>query len=208
MRPERVLLPLLAVVLAVFGTSHVMESVDPGPLRASGFSGSGNNGDSGGGNKKGGGKSKGDRKERSRESHSFFSPTGMRELVDLIRHEAGPEGRITLFRVQANQAQVFVKRSATSGGMLVIDRGPNVKFSTTSPASPPGGFSPRKIDPRAPERIGDAIARMSDASLSDVDYMVFLINPVTGEGSWESFLATGDHTHFHADAHGRGVTRP
>jgi hypothetical protein len=204
-KPERALVPLLAVVLAVFGTSRVMESVDPGAPRASASSDS----DSG----SGGGGDHGDRKkergdhEKSHETHSFFSPAGMRDLAGLIRREAGPEGRVSLFRVQAHDAQVFVKKGS-GGSMLVIERGPKVKFSGSSPAAPLGGFSLSALDPRAPERIGDAIARLSSSTIADVDYMVFLINPVTHEGSWEAFLTNGDHTHFHADAHGRHVTRP
>ena len=203
MKPERFLIPLLAVVLAAFGTSRVMESVDPGEPHAATASDSGD-----GDGDHGDGKSAGKDKERKRETHSFFSPSGMRDLADLLRREGGPEARISLFRIQAGDAQVFVKKSSESGGLLVIERGPKVKFRTTSPVSPPGGFSLGKLDPRAPQRIGDAIARLSKATLADVDYMVFLINPITNEGSWETFLASGDHTHFHADAHGRHVTRP
>jgi hypothetical protein len=196
----RIVVPVAAVALAVFATSHVMESVDPGPPRASASSGSGGSGD--------GTNGKGDReREKSHETHSFLSPAGMRDLAGLIRREAGPEGRISLFRVQSEQAQVFVKKGS-GGSLLVIERGPKVKFSGNSPAAPLGGFFLSALDPRAPQRIGDAIARVSSATIADVDYMVFLINPVTHEGSWEAFLTNGDHTHFHADAHGRHVTRP
>jgi hypothetical protein len=203
-RPERALIPLAAVVLAVFGTSRVMESVDPGPLRASSFSDSGGDGK---GERRGDGDRKGETKERSRESHSFFSAAGMRELVDFIRSEGGAEVRVSLFRIQANQSQAFVRSGSGGGGMMVIDRGPTMKFRAESPTAVPGGFTLGKLDPRAPARIGDAIARLSDATLADVDYMVFLLNPVTGEGGWDAFLTNGEHTHFHADAHGRHVQR-
>jgi hypothetical protein len=202
-KPERVLIPLVAVVLAVFGTSRVMESVAPATPHAASASDS----DGGGGDGEGDGKG-GHKKERKRETHTFFSAAGMRDLIALIRKEGGPEGRVSLFRIQANDAQVFVKSSSTEGGMLVIERGPKVRFKGTSPVAPPGGFSLGKLDVHAPQRIGDGIARLSNATLADVDYMVFLINPVTGDGGWETFLATGDHTHFHADADGRHVTRP
>ena len=203
MKPERVLIPLVAVVVAVFATSRVMESVDPGPLRAQSTSGKG------GGDHGDGGNGRGDHHERrSHETYSFFSPAGMRQLTGLLRREGGPEGQITLFRVQAGEAQVFLKKGGGSGGLLVVERGAKVKFRTESPVSPPGGFGISKLDPRAPQRIGDAIARLSKASLADVDYMVFLINPIENVGSWEAFLSNADHTHFHADAHGRHVTRP
>ena len=202
MKPERALVPLLAVVLAVFGTSRVMESVDPGTPRASASSNSGGDGEGDDhGDRKGG------KRERTKETHSFFSPAGMRDLADLIRREAGPEARVSLFRVQAHDAQVFVKKGS-GGSMLVIERGPKIKFSGSSPAAPLSGFFLSALDPRAPERIGDAIARLSSSTIADVDYMVFLDNPVTHEGSWEAFLTNGDHTHFHADAHGRHVIRP
>jgi hypothetical protein len=197
-RPERALIPLVAVALAIFGTSRVMEGVDPGPAKASGDS------SSSGGDR---GSDHGDGGKRSRETHSFFSPAGMRDLKELLAKEGGPEARISLFRVQENDAQVFL-RKGNGGGMLVLERGPKVKFRASSPAAVPGGFTLRQLDPRAPQRIGDAIARLSKASLADVDYMVFNTNPIDREGSWEVFLATGDHTHFHADAHGRNVTRP
>jgi hypothetical protein len=200
-KPERLLIPLVAIALAVFGTSRVMESIDPGKATADSKSSGGGGGggdDQGDGDGKDGG---------SRETHTFFSPAGMSDLKELIRKEGGPEARVGLFRIQASDAQVFL-RSGEGGKMLVIERGPKVRFSGTSPAATLSGFTLRKLDDRAPRRIGNGIARLSHASLADVDYMVFLVNPITGEGGWEAFLSTGDHTHFHADAHGRKVTRP
>jgi hypothetical protein len=207
-RPERLLIPLAAIVLAAFATTRLMVAIDPGEAHPTGLphdtaeslkdqvrkvtGGGGDHGDGGG--------------RPSRETHSFFSRAGVRDLERLIAKEAGPESRVSLFRLQSDQAQVFT-RAGSGGKMLVIERGPKVKFSASTPVATPGGFSLRDLDPNAPGRILGGIARLSHASANDVDYMVFSTNPIDREGRWDAFL-TGTATHFAADAHGRHVTQP
>jgi hypothetical protein len=208
-KPERVLLPLLAVALAVFGTSRLMESIDPGQVRASGLSEQTlERLDRERKRRVRQGERRGKReKRRASELHSLLSPAGMRELKTLIRREA-KRGDVTLFRVTANDAQVHVARPTGGGMLLVLERGPSVRFRTPTPVGIPGGFPLGDIDVYAPRRVGAGIARLSRATLADVDYMVYLVNPVTREGQWNAFLGDPAHTHFQADAHGRGVTSP
>jgi hypothetical protein len=205
-KPERLLIPLAAIAIAVFATSRLMVAIDPGEAHPTGLSGETANSlkeevrrATGGGDGKEGGRS-------SRESHSFFSRAGMRDLQRLVTKEAGPEARVSLFRLQASEAQVFT-RSGGGGKMLVIERGPKVRFSASTPAGVPGGFGIRSVDPGAPRRILVAMARLSDASANEVDYMVYSVSPIDKEGRWDAFLKRGA-THFAADAHGRHVTRP
>jgi hypothetical protein len=210
-RPERFVVPLAAIVLAVFGTSRLIEAIDPGADRASGEGRSvaaderppePGSSDRRGERKRGA-------KPRRHRSSSFLAPTGMRQLKALLASEAGSGGRVTLFRVQADAAQVHVaRRGGGGGGLLVIEKGPRVRFRASTPVAVPGGFSLSELDPYAPSRIGSAIARLSSASLADVDYMVFVSGLAGNPSSWEAFLANAEHTHFHADAHGRDVTRP
>ena len=208
MRPERFLLPLAAIAIAVFATSRLMVAIDPGEAHPTGLSGETAKGfkdqvrrATGGGDDDDEG---GD--ERSRETHSFFSRAGVRDLQRLVIEEAGPEARVSIFRLQSREAQVFTK-SGGGGRMLVIERGPRVRFSASTPTAVPGGFGIRSVDPDAPARILTAIARLSDASAGDVDYMVYSVSPIDGTGRWDAFLTRGA-THFAADAHGRHVTRP
>jgi hypothetical protein len=203
----RFLVPLAAIVLAVFGTSRLMESIDSGPVGVTGGTGlsvggggDGSNGGGDGGDGEGGDRERGD--GGSRERRSFFTPSGMRSLIDLLEDQGE---RVTLFRVQENAAQVQMARRGGGGAMVVVEPGPNVRFRAETPVAVPGGFEARDLDPRAPSRIRSAIR---ERSRSPIDYMVFLVNPVTGEGAWDAFLRNGDHTHFHADADGRNVTRP
>jgi hypothetical protein len=203
----RFIVPLAAVVLAIFGTSRVMESIDSGPVGVSGSTGlSIGSGDSNGGDEDGGDEDGGDGRQKgdgdSRERRSFFTPSGMRALVDLLDDQGE---RVTLFRLQADAAQVQMARRGGGGAMVVVEPGPDIRFRTETPVAVPGGFEARELDPRAPQRIRSAIREHSRAP---IDYMVFLVNPVTRESGWEAFLANGDHTHFHADADGRNVTRP
>jgi hypothetical protein len=205
-RPERLLIPLAAIAVAVFATSRVMVAVDPGEAHPTGLPhdtakslkdevrGTLDRG----GDHTGGG--------RSRETHSFYSRAGIRDLQALVAKEAGPEARVSLFRLQSSQAQVFTG-SGGGGKMLVIERGPKVRFSASTPTGIPGGFGVRDLDPAAPRRILAAIARLSKASANDVDYMVYTISPIDRTGGWDAFL-TRTATHFHADAHGRHVTQP
>jgi hypothetical protein len=194
-RPERLLIPLAAIAIAVFATSRLMVAIDPGEAHPTGLPHASAIGTGREGGTKG-----------SRETYSFYSPSGMRQLRKLILTEAGTEARVSLFRLQASQAQVFT-RAGRGGKMLVIERGPRVRFSASTPTGVPGGFGVRDLDPRAPGRILAAIARLSDASAKDVDYMVYSVSPVDGTGRWDAFLTRGA-THFAADAHGRQVTRP
>jgi hypothetical protein len=200
-RPERLLIPLAAIAVAVFATSRLMVAIDPGEAHPTGLSGDSRKalGRGGGGGDTGGG-------DKSRETHSFFSRAGVRDLQALVAKEAGPEARVSLFRLQASQAQVFT-RTGGGGKMLVIERGPKVRFSASTPAGVPGGFGIRSVDPSAPRRILAAITHLSNASAKDVDYMVYSLNPIDRTGGWDAFL-TRTATHFHADAHGRHVTRP
>jgi hypothetical protein len=208
--PTRLAIPALAVALSVFGTSRLMAGIDP--IRASAAADKvrtpGREPAAGGHGERAKG---GDRGQRTtdREPRSFLSPPGMRQLRALLQSEAGRGGRVTLFRVQSDAAQVQVARGDRAGGtLLTIERGPSVRFRISTPVAAPGGFAPEELDAEAPQRIGTAIARLSDATLADVDYMVFLVSPIDRSGGWEAFLANADHTHFHADAHGRNVTRP
>jgi hypothetical protein len=203
-KPERLLIPLAAIAIAVFATSRLMVAIDPGEAHPTGITGAYSDTVDGKPRKAGG-----DQKERERstlESHSFFSRAGMRDLQRLVIKEAGPEARVSLFRLQASEAQVFT-RSGGGGKMLVVERGPKVRFSASTPAGVPGGFGIRSVDPGAPTRILGAIARLSDASANDVDYMVYSVSPIDRTGRWDAFLKRGA-THFAADAHGRHVTRP
>ncbi|HKP89174.1 MAG TPA: hypothetical protein VJT75_04290 [Thermoleophilaceae bacterium] len=209
MKPERLLIPLAAIAVAIFATSRLMVAIDPGEAHPTGLGGDTAKSAekairkaTGGGDGNGDGGGKGG----SRESHSFFSRAGMRDLQRLVTEEAGPEARVSLFRIQASQAQVFT-RSGSGGKMLVLERGPKVKFSASTPAGIPGGFGIRSVDTSAPSRILVAIARLSDASANDVDYMVYLVSPIDRTGRWDAFLKRGA-THFAADAHGRHVTQP
>lgn len=151
----------------------------------------------------------GDHKNPSRETHSFFSRSAVRDLQRLIRKEAGPASPVSLFRLQSHAVQVFTRgaRAGSGGKMLVIERGPRVKFSSSTPVATPGGFTLGALDPHAPGRILTAIARLSHAPVSRVDYMVFSVGLVDHQGRWDAFL-TGDATHFAADAQGRHVTQP
>jgi hypothetical protein len=194
-RSERLLIPLAAIAIAVFATSRLMVAIDPGEAHPTGLP----HASAIGADREGGTKG-------SRETYSFYSPSGMRQLRKLILTEAGPEARVSLFRLQASQAQVFT-RAGRGGKMLVIERGPRVRFSASTPTGVPGGFGVRDLDPRAPGRILAAIARLSDASAKDVDYMVYSVSPIDATGRWDAFLTRGA-THFAADAHGRQVTRP
>jgi hypothetical protein len=204
-KPERFLIPLAAIALAVFATSRLMVAIDPGEAHPTGITGVGSDTVDGKPRKAGGG-DRGGSGRGSHETHSFFSGAGMRDLQRLIRKEAGPEVRVSLFRLQSDQAQIFA-RAGSSGKMLVVERGPRVRFSATTPVATPGGFSLRALDPNAPRRIVTAIARLSHQPASRVDYMVFSTNPVEPEGRWDAFLS-GGATHFAADAHGRDVTQP
>lgn len=210
MKPERFLIPLAAIAIAIFATTRLMVAIDPGEAHPTGLGGDTAKSLEEQVRKATGGGS-GDRKtskHRSRETHSFYSAKGVRDLQRLIRQAAGPESRISLFRLQSDQAQVFTRAAGGSGGkMLVVERGPRVKFSATTPVATPGGFTIGTLDPNAPGRILAGIARLSHAPASRVDYMVFSTNPVDREGRWDAFL-TGGATHFAADAHGRNVTRP
>lgn len=213
MKPERFLIPLAAIAIAVFATSRLMVAIDPGEAHPTGLSGetaeSFKNelrkvtGGGGGGGSRGG---DGDDGKGSRETHSFFSGAGVRDLQRLVTEEAGPEARVSIFRLQASQAQVFT-RSARGGKMLVIERGPRIKFSASTPTGVPGGFGIRSVDPSAPRRILAAIPQLSNASANDVDYMVYSVSPIDGTGRWNAFLKR-DATHFAADAHGNHVTQP
>jgi hypothetical protein len=204
-KPERLLIPLVAIAVAVFATSRLMVAIDPGEAHPTGLPH-----DTAeslkdevrraiGSDRKGGG-------NRSRETYSFYSPSGMRQLRRLIEREGGRDGRIPIFRIQSDQAQVQVARGR-GGKLLVIDRGPTVKFSTSTPVASPYGFRLSQLDVQAPRRILTAVARLSKASAKDVDYMVCTLNPIDGTVAWDAFL-TVTATHFHADAHGRHVTRP
>jgi hypothetical protein len=212
-KPERLLIPLAAIAIAVFATSRLMVAIDPGESHPTGLSGE--TAESfkdelrkvtGGGGGGGGGRSEGGGGKSSRESHSFFSGAGVRDLQRLVTAEAGPEARVSIFRLQASQAQVFT-RSGGGGKMLVIERGPKVKFSASTPTGVPGGFGIRSVDPSAPKRILVAIARLSSASANDVDYMVYSVSPIDETGRWDAFMTRGG-THFAADAHGHHVTQP
>jgi hypothetical protein len=205
-KPERFLIPLAAIAIAVFATSRLMVAIDPGEAHPTGITGAySDTADGKPRRSNDGGKDHGGNKS-SRETHSFFSRTGMRELQDFVAKEAGPEARVSLFRIQADQAQVFT-RTGNGGKMMVIERGPRVKFSASTPTGVPGGFGIRSVDPDAPRRIVAAIGGLSDASAKDVDYMVYTVSPIDGEGRWDAFLTKGA-THFAADAHGRHVTQP
>jgi hypothetical protein len=209
-RPERFLIPLAAIAIAVFATSRLMVAIDPGESHPTGLSGE--TAESFKDQVRrvtGGGGGDGDREKRgqgSRETHSFYSAAGVRDLQDLVTEEAGPEARVSLFRLAADQASVFT-RSGRGGKMLVIERGPRLKFSASTPTGVPGGFGIRSLDPSAPGRVLTAIARLSGRSAKDVDYMVYSVSPIDGTGRWNAFLA-GSGTHFAADAHGRHVTQP
>jgi hypothetical protein len=205
-RPERFVVPLAAIVLSVLGTSRLIEAIDPGADRASGQGPSiaADERRSEPGSSKRGEK----RRRRARRPSSFLTPAGMRQLKALLASEAGAGGRVTLFRVQAGAAQVHFARRGGGGGLLVIEKGPRVRFRASTPVAVPGGFRLRDLDPYAPSRVGSEIARLSSASLADVDYMVFFFGLAGQGGGWEAFLANAEHTHFHADAHGRNVTRP
>jgi hypothetical protein len=210
-RPERFLIPLAAIALAVFATSRLMVAIDPGESRPTGLSGETAESLKDEvrritGGEDGGRRRDGDRGQRSRETHSFFSRAGIRDLQRLVAEEAGPEARVSIFRIQASDATVFA-RSGRGGKMLVIERGPKVKFSASSPTGVPGGFGIRTVDPDAPRRILVAIARLANASANDVDYMVYSVSPIDGTGRWGAFLK-GTGTHFAADAHGRQVRQP
>ena len=207
MKPERLLIPLAAIAIAVFATSRLMVAIDPGEAHPTGLTGAYSD-TADGKPRKEKGDDHGDRKKASHETHSFFSSSGVRELQRLIRKEAGPESRVSLFRLQSDAAQVFTRAAGGSGGkMLVIERGPRVKFSASTPVAAPGGFTLGALDPNAPGRILGAIAELSHAPASRVDYMVFSVNPIDREGRWDAFLTAGA-THFAADAHGRHVTQP
>jgi hypothetical protein len=206
-RPERFLLPLAAIALAVFATSRLMVAIDPGEAHPTAITGahSDNPSDSGG---KAGRKPGGRKRHRKQPGggHSFYSPAGVRSLQRLIRKEAGPAAVVSLFRLQAEEAQIFT-RTGNGGRMLVVERGPRVRFQATTPIGTPGGFDPSFLDVNAPRRILAAIARIAHVSERNVDYMVFSTNPVDRGGRWDAFL-TGGATHFAADSHGRRVTRP
>jgi hypothetical protein len=206
-RPERFLVPLAAIAIAVFATSRLMVAIDPGEAHPTGLTGAYSD-TADGKPAKAKHREHGAGKHRSRETHSFYSAKGVRDLQRLIRQAAGPESRISLFRLQSDAAQVFTRAAGGSGGkMLVIERGPRVKFSASTAVATPGGFTLGALDPKAPARILAAIARLSHAPPSGVDYMVFSTNPIDREGRWDAFL-TGGATHFAADAHGRRVTQP
>jgi hypothetical protein len=223
-KPERLLVPLAAIAIAVFATSRLMVAIDPGEAHPTGLtkktigdlqSELRNAGKPGAAERlrreleRGAGAGMRERDGTPRgETYSFYSPKGMRQLKSLMEAEGGRGGRVALFRIQSSQAQIQVGRGGRQGGaILVVDRGPSVRFRTPTPVLGAGGFSPAGLDPRAPGRIGRAIARQSEASPADVDYMVFFVNPIDHEGSWDAFL-TRTATHFHADAHGRHVTQP
>jgi hypothetical protein len=220
----RILIPLAAVALAVFATSRLMSAIDPGsvghPTGLARDTVRGLLGDSDAGylkidpgkagralrreaEREGSGKPP----AAARETVSFFSRSGMRRLKSLLEAAAGRGGRASFLRLTADQAQVTVARAGRSTGEhLVIERGPSVRFRTPSPIIAPGSFSPREIDAAAPHRIGLTLARRSDATVADIDYMVFSLDPIEHRGGWEIFLArTG--THLHADEHGRGLVR-
>ena len=205
MKPERLLVPLAAIAVAVFGTSRLMVAIDPGEAHPTGLphdtaeSLKGEVRRAIGGDRRGGGRG-------SRETYSFYSPTGMRQLRKLIQAEGGYEGRIPIFRIQSDQAQVQVARGR-HGRVLVVDRGPSVKFSVSTSVAISNGFRLSQLDVQAPRRILTAIARASDASPKDVTYMVFSTNPIDRAGRWDAFV-TESAMHFAADAHGRHVTRP
>jgi hypothetical protein len=200
-KPERALLPLAAIVLAVFATTRLMASIDPGEAHPTGLGVAADQlgtGDAKAGKRGGGGP--------SRETHSFYSPSGMRQLRALIRREGGPNALVPLFRVTPDQAQVQLAKGG-GGRLLVIERGPKVKFSVSTPVAAPGGFRLRELDTGAPKRILAAVRRLSEASANDVDYMVFTVSPIDRTGGWDAFAARPP-AHFHTDAHGRHVTRP
>jgi hypothetical protein len=207
-RPERFLVPLAAIAIAVYATSRLMVAIDPGEAHPTGLSdetATGLKGEVrralGGGGKDGGGE-----RRSGRKNHSFFSAAGMRELKGLIGKEAGRGGTIGLFRLQADEAQVFT-RTGHGGRMLVVERGPRVRFRATTPIATPGGFALGALDPDAPRRIVAAIVRRTHGTERDIDYMVFSTSPIDRRGRWDAFL-TGGATHFAADAHGRHVTQP
>lgn len=205
MKPERLLIPLAAIAIAVFATSRLMVSIDPGEAHPTGPTGAYSDTVDGKPRKAHGGGRK--RKRRSsRETYSFFSPSGMRQLRRLILDKGGAEARLPIFRIASDQAQVQIARGR-GGRLLVIDRGPQVKFSTATPIASPFGVRVTQLDVNAPERILTAIARLSGAPAKDVDYMVFTLSPIDRTGSWDAFLVASAR-HFHADANGRHVTQP
>ena len=209
MKSERFLIPLAAIAIAVFATSRLMVAIDPGEAHPTGLTGAYSDTVDGKPPKERGAGDRDRETKASHETHSFFSSSGVRDLQQLIRKEAGAESRVSLFRLQSDAAQVFTRSAGGSSGgkMLVIERGPRVKFSSNTPGAAPGGFTLGTLDPRAPARILGAISELAHAPASRVDYMVFSVGLVDHQGRWDAFLK-GDATHFAADAHGRHVTQP
>ena len=199
MKPERALLPLAAIVLAVFATTRLMASIDPGEAHPTGLGPARSDTADGKHRKRGGEGQRG-------ETDSFYSPSGMHRLRSLIRREGGPEALVPLFRITPDQAQVQLAKGG-GGRLLVIERGPKVQYAVSTPVAAPGGFRLGQLDTGAPKRILAAVRRLSEASANDVDYMVFTVSPIDRTGGWDAF-ATRPPAHFHADAHGRHVTRP
>ena len=138
---------------------------------------------------------------------SLYRAENFAKVIKTLRKEVGPEGVVTNLRLDASRANATI-RTGGQGKNLTIAEGGDVKSTVSIPASTGDGFSPRKLNPKAPERIASAIKEQSGFGLDQIDYMVALQEPIDNKLEWDAFTKDNNHTNYLADADGRDVHHP
>jgi hypothetical protein len=131
------------------------------------------------------------REEEPRERPSLLSERGTSAALRELRSAA--KGKAITLRVDRERITVVAE-----GNVLIYDSEGKLQ-KLPGPPSVPIGFSLDDVDPRAPARIDGALREKGER----LDYLAFVINPVTDEGRWSVFAKGGKS--YSADASGRNL---
>jgi hypothetical protein len=123
------------------------------------------------------------------ERPSILSPAGTAEALRAIRAAAKGRDAITL-RVDPDGVTAIVK-----GKVLVYRNGEVQTFP--GPPSTPVAFSLGDVDDVAPSRINRAVREKG----KQVEYLVYVANPITGDRTWT--IVTKDGKNYSAGPAGR-----
>jgi hypothetical protein len=181
--PFVVLMAVLVVGLPAFITIAALRSVDDAVDGA----GRGGGGDSG-------------------DEPSLVRPDRFRAALEKVRDEAGTEGSVIAFRIDANRLSAVIRRTDATRSVVVVDR--DLGRSVFSAGQGGGrGLSLNRIDPEVPDRLARRVAERLGRPVDDLSYLALSYSPATPSGGqWSIFFKSG--AFYVADLDGSNLTRP
>jgi hypothetical protein len=136
---------------------------------------------------------------------SMFHTKNFTKALEQIRGRVGPNARLDNFVVYPGYVSVIAVTPTGESDVTYYADGRFLQSETGGSAGGDSLFSLSRIKPTTPAVFAARIARLGHMPLSQLHYMVVMVNPLTGKGlAWMAYPVQGTSVEYWLAENGTG----